>query len=392
MYVPSSSTTKSNLNIPSSHLKSLTETLLVAPTEPTQFLEMLGAPPAFESRALRISNGDMDGSPKVGKRKGGGLRSLSHDERQRFFTASCVCAWFLLNMTIANLNKWIFHQYAFHQPALLTFLHMAACWVLGRAAMAFCFKPTLAARHPSAHVRRSIRSLSVVFVVSVASSNAALKYIHVSFSQSIGATAPMWTVLLSVLITGKAYPLRVYGALLMVSLGMLLCTTGEVNFHPLGFALVLVGVVTRALKSIVQGLLLSSADERLDSISLLYHMSKPSMALLAAWVLLVERDALWEPRLRSAPLWACIGASAAVAFFLNVANFLVTQRTSAVTLQVLGNIKVVMLIVISVAIFRNEVSNQAALGSAVSLFGVFLYNRAKEATRAPQQASSGSPV
>ena len=198
---------------------------------------MLGAPPAFESRALRISNGDMDGSPKVGKRKGGGLRSLSHDERQRFFTASCVCAWFLLNMTIANLNKWIFHQYAFHQPALLTFLHMAACWVLGRAAMAFCFKPTLAARHPSAHVRRSIRSLSVVFVVSVASSNAALKYIHVSFSQSIGATAPMWTVLLSVLITGKAYPLRVYGALLMVSLGMLLCTTGEVNFHPLGFAL-----------------------------------------------------------------------------------------------------------------------------------------------------------
>ena len=26
---------------------------------------------------------------------------------------------------------------------------------------------------------------------------------------------------------------------------MLLCTTGEVNFHPLGFALVLVGVVTR---------------------------------------------------------------------------------------------------------------------------------------------------
>ena len=83
-----------------SHLKSLTETLLVAPTEPTQFLEMLGAPPAFESRALRISNGDMDGSPKVGKRKGGGLRSLSHDERQRFFTASCVCAWFLLNMTI----------------------------------------------------------------------------------------------------------------------------------------------------------------------------------------------------------------------------------------------------------------------------------------------------
>ena len=54
--------------------------------------------------------------------------------------------------------------------------------------------------------------LSVVFVVSVASSNAALRYIHISFAQSIGATAPLWTVLLSKLITGQSYGIVVYGA------------------------------------------------------------------------------------------------------------------------------------------------------------------------------------
>ena len=67
-------------------------------------------------------------------------------------------------------------------------------------------------------------------------------------------------------------------------------------------------------------------------------------------------------------------ASSLVSFFLNVANFLVTKATSPVTLQVLGNIKVVLLIMLSVAIFGNEVSLQAACGCAVCIAGVVLYN------------------
>ena len=129
--------------------------------------------------------------------------------------------------------------------------------------------------------------------------------------------------------------------------------------------------------SAAPGLLLSSAVERLDSISLLYHMSKPSMWMLTAWVLALERDALYDESIRDGSLWLCILASSWVAFFLNVANFLVTLHTSPVTLQVLGNIKVVMLIGVSVAIFRNEVSPQSIAGCATCLVGVALYNRAR---------------
>lgn len=45
--------------------------------------------------------------------------------------------------------------------------------------------------------------------------------------------------------------------------------------------------------------------------------------------------------------------------------------------QVLGNIKVVMLIGVSVAIFHNEVSPQSVVGCATCLFGVALYNQAR---------------
>ena len=96
----------------------------------------------------------------------------------------------MLNMIIANLNKWIFHRYSFRYPALLTDLHMLASFVLGRVALMFFMSPR---PPPSRATQRSVALLSLVFVVSVGSGNAALRYIHISFAQSIGATAPLWT-------------------------------------------------------------------------------------------------------------------------------------------------------------------------------------------------------
>jgi len=322
-------------------------------------------------------------SPKQKERRGQSLTAANHTVMM-----ASIVAWFALNMTIANLNKWIFHHYSFKYPALLTNMHMLASLVLGRIALTFFMTPTPAARSPSAATLRGVNMLSLVFVVSVASSNAALRYIHISFAQSIGATAPLWTVLLSKLITGQSYGMLVYGALALVSAGMILTTTGEINFHWLGFALTLVGVITRALKSILQGMLLSSAEQRLDSISLLYHMSKPSVALLTVWVVVLEPGCASDPSIRDGSLWLCVALSSCVAFFLNVANFLVTLHTSAVTLQVLGNIKVVMLIGLSVAIFGNEVSAQSAVGCTMCLVGVGLYNRAR-GVQPPAKEPSG---
>ena len=96
----------------------------------------------------------------------------------------------MLNMIIANLNKWIFHRYSFRYPALLTDLHMLASFVLGRLALLFFMSPR---PPPSRATQRSVALLSLVFVVSVGSGNAALRYIHISFAQSIGAPAPLRT-------------------------------------------------------------------------------------------------------------------------------------------------------------------------------------------------------
>jgi drug/metabolite transporter (DMT)-like permease len=56
-------------------------------------------------------------------------------------------------------------------------------------------------------------------------------------------------------------------------------------------------------------------------------------------------------------------------------NFLVTYYTSAVTLSVLGNVKVVLSIFISVLVFQNELTGMGVLGCAITLAGVYMYQQ-----------------
>ena len=104
--------------------------------------------------------------------------------------------------------------------------------------------------------------------------------------------------------------------------GMLLTVRGEVNFHAIGFALVLTATLTRALKSILQGLLLSSPEERLDPIELLYHMAYRSAIALGLYAFVMERGLLSDPNVREPMLWLCVLASSVVAFALNLSSLL----------------------------------------------------------------------
>ena len=92
-----------------------------------------------------------------------------------------------------------------------------------------------------------------------------------------------------------------------------------------------------------------------------------------------------RPRLRTCSsqgalfVWGVAVLSGIVAFFLNLSNFIVTKKTSAVTLQVLGNVKVVISIGVSLLIFGNAVSSFSVAGCVITLAGVYAYNKAPKA-------------
>ena len=65
----------------------------------------------------------------------------------------------------------------------------------------------------------------------------ACRYLHVSFTQAIGATTPFFTAVMAFLLQGTRETTPTYLALIPVMAGVIIASGGEPNFHVLGFSL-----------------------------------------------------------------------------------------------------------------------------------------------------------
>ncbi|CAN4107043.1 unnamed protein product [Withania somnifera] len=291
----------------------------------------------------------------------------------QLFTFGLVTAWYSSNIGVLLLNKYLLSNYGFKYPIFLTMCHMTACSLLSYVAIAWMKMVPM----------QTIRSRSC-FCTSVVSGNISLRYLPVSFNQAIGATTPFFTAVFAYLMTLKREAWLTYVTLIPVVTGVIIASGGEPSFHLFGFIICVGATAARALKSVLQGILLSSEGEKLNSMNLLLYMAPIAVVFLLPATLIMEENVvgitLALARDDSRIIWLLLFNSA-LAYFVNLTNFLVTKHTSALTLQVLGNAKGAVAVVISILIFRNPVSVTGMLGYALTVFGVILYSEAKKRSK-----------
>jgi hypothetical protein len=147
--------------------------------------------------------------------------------------------------------------------------------------------------------------------------------------------------------------------LIPVVVGIVLASNSEPLFNIYGFIACLIATFARALKSVLQGLLLTNETEKMDSLNLLLFMSPfalgirfllkskftknfvPGILIFSAFIM--ERNA-WTAVTnnfeKSYTFTITLVLNCLIAYLVNLSNFLVTKCTSPLTLQVLGNAKV----------------------------------------------------
>ncbi|MBA0638294.1 hypothetical protein Godav_022114 [Gossypium davidsonii] len=266
--------------------------------------------------------------------------------------------------------------------------HMTACSLLSYIAIAWMKMvpmQTIRSRTIRSRVQFfKISALSLVFCVSVVFGNISLRFLPVSFNQAVGATTPFFTAIFAYLMTLKREAWLTYLTLVPVVAGVIIASGGEPSFHLFGFIMCISATAARALKSVLQGILLSSEGEKLNSMNLLLYMAPLAVVFLLPATLIMEENVvgitLALARDDSKIIWYLLFNSA-LAYFVNLTNFLVTKHTSALTLQVLGNAKGAVAVVVSILIFRNPVSVTGMLGYALTVFGVILYSEAKKRSK-----------
>ncbi|XP_016501054.1 putative sugar phosphate/phosphate translocator At3g11320 [Nicotiana tabacum] len=298
----------------------------------------------------------------------------------KFFTIALVAAWYSSNIGVLLLNKYLLSNYGFKYPIFLTMCHMTACSLFSYIAIAWMKIVPMQTMRSRVQFMK-ISALSLVFCGSVVSGNISLRYLPVSFNQAIGATTPFFTAVFAYLMTMRRESWLTYATLLPVVAGVIIASGGEPSFHLFGFIMCIGATAARALKSVLQGILLSSEGEKLNSMNLLLYMAPIAVVLLLPVTVMMEENVvgitLALARDDITIVWLLLFNSA-LAYFVNLTNFLVTKHTSALTLQVLGNAKGAVAVVVSILIFRNPVSVTGMLGYTFTVFGVILYSEVKK--------------
>ncbi|KAJ9694882.1 hypothetical protein PVL29_010382 [Vitis rotundifolia] len=298
----------------------------------------------------------------------------------RWFTIGLVTSWYSSNIGVLLLNKYLLSNYGFKYPIFLTMCHMMACSLLSYVAIAWMKMVPLQTIRSRAQFLK-ISCLSLVFCSSVVCGNVSLRYLPVSFNQAVGATTPFFTAVFAYLMKEKREAWITYLTLIPVVTGVIIASGGEPSFHMFGFIICISATAARAFKSVLQGKLLTSEGEKLNSMNLLLYMAPIAVAFLIPATLIMEENvvaitlALARDDIKI--IWYLLFNSA-LAYFVNLTNFLVTKHTSALTLQVLGNAKGAVAVVISILIFRNPVSVTGMLGYMLTVLGVVLYSESKK--------------
>lgn len=298
------------------------------------------------------------------------------------YTFSMIVAWYFSNIGVVLLNKYLLSIWGFKYPIFLTMCHMLMC-----AALSFAVRASGMVPRQNLKSRRhlvKVAVLAVVFVASVVGGNISLRFIPVSFNQAIGATTPFFTALLSLFIMRKKENTEVYVTLVPIVLGIVLASRAEPLFHFVGFVACFSATFMRALKSVLQGLLLTNETEKLESLNLLLFMSPVALLVLFTATHVMEPDAfaVFQEKCAESPSFFFILAlNCVLAFSVNLTNFLVTKCTSPLTLQVLGNAKGAVAVVVSILLFKNPVSPIGMLGYSITIMGVVAYSEAKKRSK-----------
>jgi solute carrier family 35 protein E4 len=314
--------------------------------------------------------------------------------------ALTIAIWFILNITISNVTKWTYvygkicvKEYfgceQFRFPFMVTVVHMVFSWACCFIYLKY-FRQSLkqGSQLDIAQQATKIAPLAACVAGSFGASNVALKYIYPSFNQMLGSMTPLITVCIAVSFQGKRYNTWTYGSIVFICGGLIVCGVKEVNFHVLGLSCAICATVLRAVKSIIQGQLLT---EKMDAVTLLYYMAPWAAVFLFAMGVCVEglkpilllRYGLMQDEKAAQTVIMLLILGGLNACFLNITNFQVTADTSAVMLNVLGNVKNCIGIIVSVLIFGNPLLIEQVFGVIVCLVGVYFYQKYGSTVKPP---------
>mmetsp|Transcript_99338 Transcript_99338/g.289912 ORF Transcript_99338/g.289912 Transcript_99338/m.289912 type:complete len:366 (-) Transcript_99338:85-1182(-) len=241
-----------------------------------------------------------------------------------------------------------------------------------------------------------------------------LKHVAASFTETIKASAPFFTVIVAYLMLGETTTLPVIGSLIPVAGGLVMVSYSELSFNVIGFSAAVATNVIECVQNVFSKRLLA---REYTASQLQFYTSLTALALQAPLMLLtsstdaapvtaaplqmglvhnatatvMEPPDVFDNATGAGPGAADLALSHRALAILwvdgvlyhlqSVVAYVVMSYLSPVTVSVVNTLKRALLIWISVLVFGNPVTPLAQLGTAVCLLGALWYNVARQASQ-----------
>ncbi|KAJ9140314.1 hypothetical protein P3X46_030975 [Hevea brasiliensis] len=285
--------------------------------------------------------------------------------------------WFLFNIYFNIYNKQVLKVYPY--PVTVTVVQFAVGTLLVILMWTFNLykRPKVSGAQLAAIV-----PLAVVHTLGNLFTNMSLGKVAVSFTHTIKAMEPFFSVVLSAMFLGELPTIWVVGSLLPIVGGVALASATEVSFNWAGFWSAMASNLTNQSRNVLSKKVMVNKEESVDNITLFSIITIMSFILLAPVSLFMEGVKFTPAYLQSAGLNVkevyIRSLFAALCFHAyQQVSYMILQRVSPVTHSVGNCVKRVVVIVSSVIFFQTPVSPINSLGTGIALAGVFLYSRVK---------------
>ncbi|CAF1439474.1 unnamed protein product [Adineta ricciae] len=223
----------------------------------------------------------------------------------------------------------------------------------------------------------------------------ALKHIAVSFVATIKSSSPLFTVIISRMMLGEKTGIWTKFSMVPITIGLGLCSSFELSFNIFGFLCALGTNIFECLQNVYSKVLISGERYRYTAVELQF------------WASLVASVFQMPLLFYNVPVLSAIRSTSLTLFLLyifngisyhiqSVAAYSVMAYISPITHSVANTVKRALLIWLSVLIFHNPVTFLSGFGTLTVIFGVILYNEArdieKKAGNSATSANNNGPV
>ncbi|KAH1075535.1 hypothetical protein J1N35_027863 [Gossypium stocksii] len=285
--------------------------------------------------------------------------------------------WYLFNIYFNIYNKQVLK--VFHYPVTISAVQFAVGTIIVSLMWTFNLykRPKVSGEQLVAIV-----PLALVHIFGNLFTNMSLGKVAVSFTHTIKAMEPFFSVVLSAMFLGELPTLWVVGSLVPIVGGVVLASVTEASFNWPGFWSAMASNLANQSRNVLSKKLMVKKEESLDNITLFSIITIMSFILLAPVAIFVEGIKFSPAYMQSAGLnvkeVVVRSLLAALSFHAyQQVSYMILQRVSPVTHSVGNCVKRVVVIVSSVIFFKTPVSLINSLGTGIALAGVFLYSRVK---------------